>query len=204
MIEILCILILIVILYVAFKKIKLKYPWILAIVISVFIVVCFKFISPKAKNENEYEGDIIPLKNEVKNIASYEQAVKLILANNKRVDSENKVISKIFSDTGVARRNNLADSMYTVLKGRLRFPSYTVKIVGKDTTITFESNRGDFYMRSNHKDKEANYTRFWHSIIYTNKKLIEFRNEDDPEDKPSAMIKIKDKYYYSIWSSFEY
>lgn len=204
MIEILFVIILVAILFVVFKNIKVKHPSLLAIVVSVLIVICFKLIRPKEKDENGYQGDIIPLKNEIKNIANYERAVNLILASNKRVDAENKANAKIYSETGVARRNDLADSLYTVLKDRLRFPSFNIKIEGKDTTITFESNRADFYMRSNHKDEFANYTIFWHSIIYTTKKLKEFRTEDDPEDKPSALIEIKDKYYYSISSALEY
>ncbi len=206
MIFILIVSILFLILLFILKKNNFKYPLSLAIVGVVFIIICLNLLTKKG--ENDYEGDLVPLKNEVKNIGKYEQAVKLLLASYEKLDDEKRKKSKLFKETGREGKYYLQDSLYKVLQGsKLRFSRYDIKIDGNDTTITFESERGDFYMRGNHKDKDANYTIFWHSIVYTNKPIKEFKNEDDADDAddtPSTVIKIKDKYYYQIWSGFEY
>jgi len=147
----------------------------------------------------------VPIKSEIDSIFKYEKAVNLLIDNKEKLDTEQTKNSEIYKKTGQRPQSYLDDSLYKVLQDKnLRFSRYEIKIDGKDTTITFKSSLGDFYMRGNHKDKEADYTIFWHSIVYTNKTTKEFKNEDDKDDTPSAVIKIKDKYYYHIWSGLEY
>ncbi|MFP3596969.1 hypothetical protein [Chryseobacterium sp. SIMBA_029] len=185
-----------------FRKLKFKRPWLFGI-IGALIPVVFFILSP-SKNPNGYEGDLVPIKSEIDNISGYEEAVKLISDNSKKLRAEEERNTKLAKER-LPTATNVQDSLYKILKDRkLRFPGFTLEIEGKDTTITFEGSRGDYYMRGNHKDKQASFTIFKHSIFYTTEAVKEIQIKEDEDDTPGAIIKIKPKYYYTIASALEY
>ncbi|WP_289665752.1 hypothetical protein [Flavobacterium panacagri] len=174
------------------------------------IIIIFNNVYTKNPDKEGYEGDLVPIQKEIQNIAGYERATQLILKN----------WSKIYHEINHPNKKNrgslmikysIIDSLRQIQKERLklRFISgeslYNMLIEGKDTTIIFEPySAADYYMRSNTKDEEAGYTLFKHNIIYTTKPLQTFKIEDNDDDTPSAVIKIKDRYYYRINSYLEY
>lgn len=189
--------------FLVFWKLKLKYFWLFAITGTILIAICFNAVF--SKNTDGYEGDLVPIKSEINNIAGYEKAVKLIVDNINRLDSEQQAGAEMYKKAGHSPPSYLRDSLYKVLQNRkLRFPDYTLKTEGKDTTITFEGSKVDFYMRGSNRNGDAGYTIFWHSITYTTKPTQEFQNINNDDDTPSAVIKIKPKFYYNIRSSLEY
>ncbi|MBS1916653.1 MAG: hypothetical protein JST87_10245 [Bacteroidetes bacterium] len=186
-----------------FRKLKLKHYWLFAIAVTILIAICFNAVL--SKNTDGYEGDLVPIKSEINNIAGYEKAVKLIVDNINRLDNEQQPAAEMYEKTGHSPPSYLRDSLYKVLQNRkLRFYNYTLKIEGKDTTITFEGSNVDFYMRGSNRNSDAGYTIFWHSITYTTKPTKEFQNINNNDDTPSAVIKIKPKFYYNIRSLPEY
>lgn len=69
--------------------------------------------------------------------------------------------------------------------------------------MIFNALVGDYYMRGN-KEQFLVYTMFRHSIVYTTKSMQENINKGGKQDTPSAVYKIKDKFYYTIYSNLEY
>lgn len=184
------------------RILRIKHVWLFAIVFTGLIF----FIHNLSSDSDGYEGDLVPIKSEIDNIAGYEKAVKLIRENKAEFDAEDKRKTEHYKETGRSSgesylRNKLDK---TLSKYKLRFPSYEIKTEGKDTIITFEGTAGEFSMRSNWKDEDACCTLFEHSITYSTKPVKEFRVEENADDTPSAVIKIKPKYYYNIYSRLEY
>nr|WP_199159027.1 hypothetical protein [Pedobacter sp. ASV2] len=183
-----------------FRKVKFKRPWLFGM-IGALIPAVFFILSP-SKNADGYEGDLVPIKSEIDNISGYEEAVKLISDNSKKLGTEDERNAKLAKER-LPTATSVHDSLYKILKDRkLRFPGFTLEIAGKDTTITFEGSRGDYYMRANHK--QASYTIFKHSIFYTTEAVKEIQIKEDEDDTPGAIIKIKPKYFYTIASALEY
>jgi len=186
-----------------FKTLNVKRPWLFGL-IAALIPLVFWMLSP-SKNANGYEGDLIPIKTEIDNISGYEQAVKLISHNSSKLQTEQQRNAKRYEERLQPLPTTVQDSLYQLLKDKkLRFPAYTLTVEGKDTTITFQGNSGDYFMRGNRKSKQADYTIFRHSIFYTTKPVKEIQIKEDEEDTPGAVIKIKPKYYYTIASALEY
>lgn len=184
------------------RIIKIKYAWLFATLLT---VLAFIFMNLNSDSDG-YEGDLVPIKSEIDNIVGYEKAVKLIRDNKAEFDAEDRRKTEHYKETGRSSgesylRNKLGK---TLDKYNLRFPNYKIKTEGIDTIITFEGTAGDFSMRSNRKDKDACCTLFEHSITYSTKPIEEFRIEDNEDDTPSAVIKIKPNYYYNIYSRLEY
>jgi hypothetical protein len=172
-----------------------------------FLLFIFSMQSCNWNNNGQegYKGDLIPIKEEVKNLQKYEQAVKLLLKYNEKLDDERKAKSKLFKETGREGKFYLQDSLYKVLQDRgLRFPRYEIKIEEKDTIIIFNPEAGDYYMRGNNKDKDACCTLFEHDIVYSTKQIEESEVKDNEDDTPSTVIKLKDRMYYRIYSRLEY
>lgn len=184
------------------KKLKIKYAWLYAIVGTVLLI----FIQNLRSDSDGYEGDLIPIKSEIDNISGYEKAVKIIRENKAEFDAEQKRKTENFEKTGRSSGDSYLRKKLdkTIDTYKLRFSYYEIKTEGKDTIITFEGTAADFSMRSNWKDKDACCTLFQHSITYSTKPIEEFRIEENEDDTPSAVIKIKPNYYYNIYSKLEY
>ncbi|RZL27658.1 MAG: hypothetical protein EOO96_22105 [Pedobacter sp.] len=180
----------------------------------VCMLAVFTFFVNCRSNHNGYEGDLVPIKAETDKIAGYQQIVELIIKNNNRIKDEikhpEKYEDKDYSDfkSFKHRKYSIIDSLKQLSDTlKLRFTTVVedgLQIEGKDTTITFSSSAGDYYMRSNKKDSDACWTLFKHYIIYSTKAMEVFKIENDDDDTPNAVYKIKDRYYYCISSRLEY
>lgn len=177
-----------------------------------FTVIIFNNTFLSNKNKNGYEGDLIPLRKEIANMAGYEKATQLILKNWSRINHEiHNPADSLCEVNSSLIKNGIIDSIRHIQedKLKLRFTSgglenQDIFIEGKDTTIRFMPSAGDYYMRGNNKDKEAHYTFFKHEIFYTTRPVKLYKIADNEDDTPRAIIKIKDRYYYRISSSLDY
>jgi|GEM_PF-2451982 len=175
--------------------------------------------------KNGYEGDLVPIKKEIDNIEGYEQATQMILKNWDRIDDEmlhpKEPEPKVY-ERSKSSKNSIMDSIlkehksykyraYSIIDSilqieedslKLRFFGYDMQVEGKDTLVKFEPRAGDYYMRGNNKN--AYYTLFKHYIYYNTKPMETYQNKGGDDDTPSAIFKIKDKYYYIITSHLEY
>lgn len=184
------------------RTLKIKHVWLFAI----FCTGLIFFIHNLSSDSDGYEGDLVPIKSEIDNITGYEKAVKLIRENKAEFDAEAIRKTEHYKETGRSSGESYLRKKLdkTIDKYKLRFPSYEIKTEGKDTIVTFEGTVGEHYIRGNNKDEDACCTLFEHSITYSTKPLKEFRIEENANDTPSAVIKIKVKYYYNIYSRLEY
>lgn len=145
-------------------------------------------------NNRGYEGDLIPLKNEVANIGNYKRAVRWLM------DNEYYAYPDAIYNDKFQVQNYLRDSL------NLRFSViYSIKPEKGDTLIHFRASPTDYYMRSN--GDWSTYTLFEHSIFYTNKEVETGKSEKiDIENgvTPYATYHLGGNYYYEITSHIEY
>lgn len=143
-----------------------------------------------SKDHRGYEGDLIPLKDEVGNIDNYKKATQRLIDIEEGLLPREKwsVLKSYFTDT---------------LK--LRFDRVSVEIEEGDTLIEFDADRADYYMRGN--GDWITYTLFRHKIFYTNKEVETGKSEKiDIENgvTPYATYYLGGNYYYEITSWMEY
>lgn len=166
------------------------------IVYLLFIIISFIHCGNITKNDKGYEGDLIPLKDEIANIDNYKKATERLIErlpylypNVKYDNLEMANLQSYFIDSLNLR-------FYVVYRGDI--------VNEGDTLIRFEASSPDYYMRSHNGYP---YILFRHSIIYTNQKVDTVKSEYvdiEKEITPYAKYHLEGQYYYEIRSYMEY
>ena len=106
----------------------------------ILVLTGFQSCEKKTKDHRGYEGDLIPLEEEVANIDNYKKATERLI----------KRYGNLYPNVQYDNLERRALQSYFADSLNLRFNEFSIQIEEGDTLVTFAAQSGrDYYMRGN-------------------------------------------------------